>query len=359
MKISIGSRIQQGPWGGGNQFAINLSQYLQARGNQVYFDLQDPKLDLIVLTEPRTNLRVSAYGHRQILQYLLLKNPNAIVVHRINECDERKGSKNTNRLILAANQVADHTVFVSSWLKELYTKLGFHNSHHVILNGANTHTFHSKGYQKWDGKGPLKLVTHHWGTSWLKGFDIYQKVDQILSTEKYKHKIDFTYIGQLPDGFIFSHATYQTPLFGDELADCLKQNHVYLTASRNEPGSNHQNEGACCGLPLLYINSGSLPEYCEGYGLPFEPENFEEKLDKMINMYAHWALQTEAFPHTADRMAAEYEQLFQNLLDQRTEIISRRTWVNQPWFKLKAFLPERPFILHARKIKRVFKRWIG
>ena len=30
MKISIGSKIIQGPWGGGNLFAINLSNYLKS-----------------------------------------------------------------------------------------------------------------------------------------------------------------------------------------------------------------------------------------------------------------------------------------------------------------------------------------
>ena len=29
MKISIGTNIKQGPWGGGNLFAINLINYLK------------------------------------------------------------------------------------------------------------------------------------------------------------------------------------------------------------------------------------------------------------------------------------------------------------------------------------------
>ena len=37
MKISIGSKIVQGPWGGGNLFAINLSNYLKDRGHEVYY----------------------------------------------------------------------------------------------------------------------------------------------------------------------------------------------------------------------------------------------------------------------------------------------------------------------------------
>ena len=75
--------------------------------------------------------------------------------------------------------------------------------------------------------------------------------------------------------------------------------------------------------------------------------------------YEHWALRMENFPHTADRMCAEYEQLFQNLLDQHKDIISKRAWVNQPWFKINAFLPRRSATLFLQKTKKVLKRWIG
>jgi hypothetical protein len=359
MKISIGTNIQRGPWGGGNQFAINLHQYLEKRGIQVCFDLKDPAIDLILLTEPRTQLRVSAFGSHEILRYLLLKNPNALVVHRVNECDERKVTHNINPFVLSANRTADYTVFVSNWLKNLYVQLQFNRSNCVILNGANTETFHEKGYQPWDGKGTLKLVTHHWGGNWLKGFDIYQQLDQLMKTLKYKDLIGFTYIGQLPKGFRFSHATYKPPLFGEMLADSLRQNHVYLTASRNEPGSNHQNEGACCGLPLLYIQSGSLPEYCEGFGIPFQPDNFEKKLDEMIDTYEEILPRMADFPHTAHRMCTEYELLFQELLDRRLEIISKRTFPNQPLIVIRAFLPKLPTAGLIRKTKKVFERWTG
>ena len=41
-----------------------------------------------------------------------------VVVHRINECDERKNTDYVNKSLIKANKVADHTVFVSSWLKK-------------------------------------------------------------------------------------------------------------------------------------------------------------------------------------------------------------------------------------------------
>jgi len=359
MKVSIGARIQPGPWGGGNQFAINLTEYLSSRGTQVSHDLKDSDIDLILLTEPRTTSRGSAYGSHEILRYLLLKNPKAVVVHRINECDERKGTHHINRLILSANKIADHTVFVSSWLRNLYVNFGFGTRPHTtILNGANTKLFHPSGHQNWEGIGPLKLVTHHWGGNWLKGFDIYQEVDHLLSRPDYKENISFSYIGQLPKGFQFLNASYHAPLYGEALAECLRGNHVYLTASRNEPGSNHQNEGACCGLPLLYIESGSLPEYCTGFGISFQPENFVQKLNEMIATYPQWSARMVNFPYTAHRMCIEYEQLFLQLLDERNGLINQREWTNQAIYKLSAFLPKKLVSLFFAKAKHLVKRWI-
>ena len=39
MKVAIGTKIQEGPWGGGNLFAINLSNFLIKNGHEVVYDL--------------------------------------------------------------------------------------------------------------------------------------------------------------------------------------------------------------------------------------------------------------------------------------------------------------------------------
>ena len=39
MKVSIGTKIQKGPWGGGNLFAINLRDYLIKEGHEVVTNL--------------------------------------------------------------------------------------------------------------------------------------------------------------------------------------------------------------------------------------------------------------------------------------------------------------------------------
>lgn len=336
MKVSIGMTVKNGPWGGGNQFSKSLVKYLESKGVEVFLNLEQSDLDIILLMDPRLNSRSASYQDREIFDYLTKVNKKAIVVHRINECDERKGTRGVNQRLLHANLCADHTVFVASWLRNLFLDMQLPcQQTSVILNGSERTIFNPKGYQPWQQSTPLKFLTHHWGGHWMKGFDIYQRLDKLLEIQPFTHSIDFTYIGNLPKDFQFKKATHINPYSGKELANLIRQHHVYITASRNEPGSNHQNEGANCGLPLLYRESGCLPEYCQGFGIPFNENNFEEKVQEMIDSYETWVGKMVDYPHRADKTCQEYYDLFINLLDRREQIIKERnqqrylSWLGQ------------------------------
>ena len=138
MKISIGTKIKDGPWGGGNLFAINLKNYLEKNNHEVVYNLEDDDIDLILLTEPRRTSESSSFTHIDILKYRQFVKSDVIVVHRINECDERKKTNFVNQYLIEANKSADATVFVSSWLKDLFMKQGLEcEKISVILSGSS------------------------------------------------------------------------------------------------------------------------------------------------------------------------------------------------------------------------------
>lgn len=338
MKIAIGYNIIKGPWGGGNRFAIDLNDALVGLGHTVKFDLKDKDIDIILLTDPRAFSPSVSFSTGAVLRYLLFTNPQSIVVHRVNECDERKNTNHMNKALLRANWCADHTIFVGTWLTELSSwKNNFNNNYSVILNGSNKEIFDNSNRLKWNEKEPLKLVTHHWGGNLMKGFDIYSKIDQMLDVDKWKKLIDFTYIGNLPNGFNFKNVNYIKPMNGKKLANAIKKNHIYVTASINEPGGNHQNEAGLCGLPILYRNSGCLPEYCEGYGIQFDRSDFEESLMKMINNYNFYFKKVKNYPHSSDKTSLSYIQLFESLLLKKKKYSSNRRFWNSP-IKLLSYI---------------------
>jgi len=324
MKISIGINLTDGPWGGGNQFGNTISKYLVKTGSQVRFDLADDDIDVILLTDPRSTVSASAFNDIHIKDYLTFKNSSAIVVHRINECDQRKGTTGVNRAIINANSCADFTVFISEYLRDVFLEEGLSTEKlMVIRNGADESIFYPLTETRyWNDRA--RIVTHHWGGHWLKGFDIYEKLDECLSIEDWNSKFEFTYIGGLPRNFSFKNSRYIKPLSGTQLGDELRRHDIYLTASRNEPAGMHHVEAASCGLPLLFIDSGALPEYCEGFGVCFQEHNFEDKLLEISSSREHWVKQLRSYPYRSQLMCESYSQLFQALIDDRKNILRSR-----------------------------------
>lgn len=326
MKISLGMKLQEGPWGGGNQFGQALKQDFTRRGLEIVHDLKAPDLDFILLCEPRRKLKISAYDDAEIFQYLARRNRRALVVHRINECDERKGTSGLNARLLRANLCADHTVFISDWLRRLFVSQGFSGrSSSVILNGSDRSIFNPGGHIPWNGSGPLRLVTHHWSGHPMKGLDIYERLDRMIGEPPWKGRFAFTYIGNVPKGFRFVNTRYIEPTSGRALADLLRENHVYVTASRNEPCGHHQNEGANCGLPVLYLDSGGIPENVRDFGIGFTSETLEARLEEMVRRYAELQPRMASFPRSADRMAEEYHALLMELDGRREELLAGRS----------------------------------
>jgi len=322
MKVSIGTKIKNSAWGGGNSFAINLKNFLQRNNIEVFFDLKCKDLDFIILTDPRSNSISSNFDDLDIINYQL-RNKKTIVLHRVNECDERKNTNYVNRQLLYANRVADHTIFVSNWLKKILVDFGFKKEKNsIILNGADKNIF-KYNPDNWL-KGKLKIVTHHWSSHPNKGERVYKILDNLIEKEKWRDKIQFYYIGNVSKNNTYKNVILIKPLAGKELSKFLSSCHIYLTGSINEPGGNHQNEGAATGLPVLYLDSGSMKEYLNGYGVDFNYDNFEEKLFEIINNYKILKLKMRNYPHDSEKTCKEYYDLIISMQKNREKILANK-----------------------------------
>ena len=325
MKIAIGMNLQEGAFGGGNQFGKLLTQHLRQHGHEVFFDLREPDLDLVLMTDQRTSLRSVAFGPLQIMRYVQHTNPSVLLDHRINECDERKDTKTLNQFLSTANDIMDHTVFISSWLEQLHREQNpFTKNSSVILNGADRSVFsYQRHHLPTDQK--IRLVTHHWSGNWKKGWDVYMHLDHLLATTELGNRLTFSYIGNVPAQAALQAIQVITPKSGSELARELHRHDLYITASLNEPAGMHHIEAALCGLPLLYRMSGALPEYCQGYGVPFQDvSDVERSLETLITRYDQFADKLGAYPNDAPSMCGAYLRLFETLLAQKKPILAAR-----------------------------------
>jgi len=327
VKVAINHRCVEGPWGGGNRVVAAIEAALRARGDVVVHELEDRDIDIALIIDPRRRNPQITFWPDDALAYAERVRPTCVVVHRINECDERKGTHTMNLRLRIANYCADHTVFIASWLKDLNVWRR-ETEASIVLGGGDDTVFTRDSAALWDGKEAMRLVTHHWGAHPNKGLDVYRKLDAMLGEPEWRGRVKFTYIGNLPQDAKLPNIAWHAPLNGRPLAEALAQNHAYLTASICEPAGNHHIEGALLGMPILYRRSGALPEYCGPYGTGFDgPADFADALARFMRDYAVLKPKLALYPHTSTKMAGQFLALFDRLVAQSPAIAARR----KPW----------------------------
>lgn len=200
----------------------------------------------------------------------------------------------------------------------------------------------------------MRIVTHHWSANYLKGFDVYERLDLLLGTEPYCSLFEFCFIGNLPLGLELHHTRVIPPTWGKDLGDLLRQQHIYVTAARLEASGQHHVEGMRCGLPVLYLNSGALPEYCRPYGVEFSLINFEEKLLEIGSKYQELYPAVQQCPYSGESMSRKYEEVFLETVAKKKALGNKKPGLMQ---QAKIILLGRS-IRKARKIKTLLsKAW--
>lgn len=251
MKIFINRSPVQGPWGGGNNFVRAFFDHIPSLGHQVYNSLVRD-LDVIFIQDPRPDSQVGI----SINECIAYKRafPKTKIVQRINECDARKNTNDIDNLLRECSRFIDKTVFVSGWMKEYHQKKGWHcDDVQVLINGVDS--FFSPGERINNGK--INIVTHHWSDNYLKGFDVYDYIDDLAGK---REDITFTYIGR--ERGTFKNTNVIAPLFGRALGEELRKYDIYISGSRNDPGPNHILESIACGIPTYsHVEGGGSCEF--------------------------------------------------------------------------------------------------
>lgn len=311
--ISINFRPINGSYGGMNVFVQQISRWLEDRGYRVLYELR-PEVDLILIvhpwmthTNPYSFEEVKAFkrDHRQVK--LLL---------RINECDKRKNTNHMDQWLSQWESIADHTYFISRWLRDYHADIWFDISrpHSSIYNGADPRIFHPVGSSRYDSEDALRIVTHHWSDNPMKGYPDYVKLDSMIANGQLKN-IDFVIIGRWPAEIQWKATTTHGPTHGAQLADLLRGCHVYLTASQWEPGGMNHVEGTQCGLPVLYHqDGGGIVERASKFGIEYA-DDLKSAVENMKDQYMAFRKQVlHNPPPTGDEMCLRTIDLIQQLL---------------------------------------------
>lgn len=268
-------------WGGGAHFITDLYSYLRDKGYQITFDLRDNP-DLVFVFDPRPEAPTFA-GIDQIIQYK--NSTNCRVLLRINDTDSARPLDLPWRdaAFLKSAAVADHVIFISRWVKDYHEKNGlFAKKFSIIHNGCNEAFFYKKASSSFLSH-PVRLVTHHWSTNLMKGFDVYETLAKSLAPSEYS----FTFVGRWNEKYSFDNVTVLPPLYGEELGSELRRHDIYVTASKFEACGMHHIEAASCGLPVVYHkNGGGICEIAKHHGEEFE--SIEECIEAIRKIKANY-----------------------------------------------------------------------
>lgn len=253
MKIYFNRRPVEGPWGGGNNFIKSSFSILPKLGYNIIDNPAIEVPDKIFLQSPFPDSKLK-FSINEAL-YLKSQNPDIEIIMRVNDCDARKNTDNVDRVWIESSKFVDKTIFVSNWMKKYFIDKGWRCSkNYVLYNGVDLDVFKTREKIK---NNKVNIVTHHWSNNELKGFDVYDKIDQFVENNK---KFTFTYIGR--DRGTFKNTKIVSPMFGKDLGCELSKYDVYVSASRFDPGPNHILESLACGIPTyVYKDGGGCVEF--------------------------------------------------------------------------------------------------
>ena len=292
--ISIFREYVKPPYGGGNQFMLALRDALVARGVRVLNNQVGDSIDGYIFD--------SLWFDQKLLPKLArLNRPR--VAHRIDGPIHlyRGRDKELDDRIFEINKAFATTTLVQSiFTLQKLTEAGYQPVNPVVVhNASDARIFNRVGKCAFDPGHKTRLISTSWSNNPRKGGDVYAWLDKNLDWARF----DYSFVGRCSANLENIRTFDAVP--SEALADQLRSNDIYITASQNDPCSNALIEALSCGLPAIYLKSGGHPELVGNGGLGFdEPEQIPELLNQMARYYR--AFQSSIHVQSIDEVAETY-----------------------------------------------------
>jgi glycosyltransferase involved in cell wall biosynthesis len=174
-----------------------------------------------------------------------------------------------NNPLNAAAQLATAVIFISEYSRLSYFSMYGEalREHHVVLNAADSRLFKKPPNVRTLGEGnPFIAAATHWGRP-EKRLPAVLYAAQKLAERGYRTRL----AGTLPEGLILpSYVQSLGYLPPPELAEAFSGSAGLLNFSYRDAAPKVVPEAICCGLPVLYANSGGTPEMAGTAGMGLE-----------------------------------------------------------------------------------------
>jgi glycosyltransferase involved in cell wall biosynthesis len=270
-EVMIEHRFRPSPYGGANQFLAALRREFRRRGLRV----SDGALG-------RTTRACLVHSYLVEVAELETALPSGCrVVHRVDGpiALYRGRDDGADRRIVEINDaLAQATIFQSRWSLEAHRGLGIELREPVVIpNAVDPAIFHPSGPREPPAGRRVRVVATSWSDNPRKGAETFAWLAGAADSSRY----EFTFVGR--SATPLQGVRNVKPLPSHELAELLRRQDVYVTASVDDPCSNALLEALACGLPALYARSGGHPELVGPAGFGFDDrEELPALLDRLV-----------------------------------------------------------------------------
>ena len=307
MRFNILYNYVDGPFGGVNQFCKALRAEFVRRDLYAGSPCQ---ADVIICN----SFFFRALEFYDTLFHIRLRTPKVLFIHRLDGSLRLTRNDEASRIydeavVAWAKLASDGIVFQSTFSMRQQYEEGIPKNipHAVIGNAPDPSLFYPATCPP--PSPPWNLVYTSWSANLKKGFPTLRWLDEHLDFSRYA----MTFVGNLPEGYVFRHVRIIPPQDSAALGEILRQQHIFVNLSHNEPCSNAILEAMHCGLPVLIRNSGGNSEFVPyGGAILYErDEDIPAILETICSQYMtlRAALHPPDIRHIADRYLKFAEEL--------------------------------------------------
>jgi len=271
-KISVLRDLKRPPFGGGNQFILALINQLKKNDKiSIYHNAFNKKIDAYLIDYIWLNKKYADF---------LIKNKPKNLIHRLDGLlhfyrDNKEDKYLDDYAFKLNNELATKSIVQSNYSFELYKKFNYKPTNPFIIHNAVNDKIFFKNKNKKFNKNKIKIVSTSWSDNKNKGIEIYKWLDNNLDF----NKIEYNFIGRINCNF--KNIKKIKPVNSIILSQILRDQDIYITASKEDACSNSLLEALNCGLPSICLNSGGHPELIKGGGFIF---NNKEEVPNIINL---------------------------------------------------------------------------
>ena len=226
--------------------------------------------------------------------------PNLRVVHRIDGAAQEYGRRDgVDWLQRDVNRLADLTVYQSQYAfnatHDRYRLTSMRGP--VIHNPVDTTHFSPEGPRYEWPSGVTRVISVGWSLNLLKGNW------RIPILARANPNVEFVVVGRHTEVYDLPNVRKIDFLEHEDLPQALRSVDAYLSLIQNDACPNVIIEALACGLPVIYVPSGGVPELVRGAGVAFASDaDFPAALEKVM-------VDRERLADEARRIALENHQL--------------------------------------------------